>query len=133
VAAGVIALQNLSATAAAEAGIAAALLLEHAPLLLALLLRPGVLLAFVDAVLEENAGTLPEDAPRERPIPASIGFQPSVRVMGMTSAISNAHEGLAWLEPLDTQRWALHNNACFLDEIPVESITLTLSWCIRRG
>ncbi|BDA50773.1 hypothetical protein COCOBI_16-4510 [Coccomyxa sp. Obi] len=59
--AGVMALQNLPAEAMAEASIAAALLLEHTPLGAGLLLRPGALTAFINAVLDENSSPLRED------------------------------------------------------------------------
>lgn len=59
--AGVMALQNLPAEAMAEAAIAAALLLEHTPLGAGLLLRPGALTAFINAVLDENSSPLRQD------------------------------------------------------------------------
>ncbi len=54
--AGLVALQNLPADSIAEASIAAALLLEHAPGGVSVLLRPGALRSLVDAVLKEATG-----------------------------------------------------------------------------
>ena len=61
-----MALQNLPGEAVAEAAIAAALLLEHAPAGVSMLLRPGALRSLVAAVLKEAAGPLPENATSAR-------------------------------------------------------------------
>ena len=52
---GLLALENLPSEAVAEAAIAAALVLEHVPQAVAILLRPGALNALVDAALDEAA------------------------------------------------------------------------------
>lgn len=53
--AGLLLLQNLPREAMEEAAIAAALLLEHVPQAVSILLRPGALNSLVDAALEEVA------------------------------------------------------------------------------
>lgn len=59
--AGLLALENLPADAMAEAAIAAALLLEHMPQAVTILLRPAGLSSLVDAALDE-AGRAPSDS-----------------------------------------------------------------------
>ena len=53
--AGLLLLENLPREAMGEAAIAAALLLDHVPQAVSILLRPGALNALVDAALEEVA------------------------------------------------------------------------------
>lgn len=48
-------LENLPCEAVAEAAVAAALLLEHVPQAVSVLLRPGALNSLVDAALDEAA------------------------------------------------------------------------------
>lgn len=55
VSAGLLVLENLPCEAVAEAAVAAALLLEHLPQAVSILLRPGALNSLVDAALEEVA------------------------------------------------------------------------------
>lgn len=59
---GLLALENLPSGAVAEAAIAAALVLEHVPQAIAILLRPGALSALVDAALDEAASPAPDDS-----------------------------------------------------------------------
>ena len=59
---GLLALENLPSEAVAEAAIAAALVLEHVPQAIAILLRPGALSALVDAALDEAASAAPDDS-----------------------------------------------------------------------
>ncbi len=53
--AGLLVLENLPCEAVAEAAVAAALLLEHVPQAVSVLLRPGALNSLVDTALEEVA------------------------------------------------------------------------------
>ncbi len=82
--AGVMALQNLPAEAMAEAAIAAALLLEHTPLGAGLLLRPGALTAFINAVLDENSSPLQEigERPFQWSVPPCLTWMMHCRVLG---------------------------------------------------
>ena len=59
---GLLALENLPSEAVAEAAVAAALVLEHVPQAIAILLRPGALSALVDAALDEAASPAPDDS-----------------------------------------------------------------------
>lgn len=59
---GLLALENLPSEAVAEAAIAAALVLEHVPQAVAILLRPGALNALVDAALDEAANPAPDNS-----------------------------------------------------------------------
>ena len=74
--AGLVALQNLPADNVTEAAIAAALLLEHAPRGVAVLLRPGALRSLVAAVLDENAALPPVDSARTPLSSLPSGMQP---------------------------------------------------------
>jgi len=68
-AAGLLVLENLPAGAAAEAGIAAAQLLQHAaPAAAAVLLRPGVLTALLASVADELAAAEPSSDARAPPL-----------------------------------------------------------------
>ena len=59
---GLLALENLPSEAVAEAAVAAALVLEHVPQAVAILLRPGALNALVDAALDEASTPAPVDS-----------------------------------------------------------------------
>ena len=79
VSAGLLVLENMPCEAVAEAAVAAALLLEHVPQAVSVLLRPGAVNSLVDAALEEVA-TPGSDATLGETLPCCLPCLSTVKV-----------------------------------------------------